>query len=121
ANPGLVVDTPVTDYARYLKAQVPEAVPDGTVAPLAAVDLNLPSVAFSHFTGTGTTVRTFTSVDSRPQSWAVSVEAPAGVAATATPSIFDISPGGLQSVTLAMTLAGAVPNAYTSGALVLTR
>ncbi|HEV8623916.1 MAG TPA: S8 family serine peptidase, partial [Acidimicrobiia bacterium] len=120
ATPGLVVDTPVTDYVRYLKAQVPEAVPDGAVTPMAAVDLNLPSVAFSHFTGLGSTVRTFTSVDSRPQSWTVSVEAPGGVLVTATPATFDISPGATQAVTLAMTLAGAAPNAYTSGALLLT-
>jgi hypothetical protein len=120
ATPGLVVDTPVTDYVRYLKAQVPEAVPDGAVTPLAAVDLNLPSVAFSHFTGAGSTVRSFTSVDHRPQSWAVSVEAPAGVLATATPATFDVSPGATQAVTLSMALAGAAPNAYTSGAMLLT-
>jgi hypothetical protein len=120
ATPGLVVDTPVTDYVRYLKAQVPEAVPDGAITPLAAVDLNLPSVAFSHFTGAGSTVRTFTSVDNRPQSWTVTVEAPAGVLATATPASFDITPGATQPVTVAMTLAGAAPNAYTSGALLLT-
>jgi len=120
ATPGLVIDTPVTDYLRYLKAQVPAAVPDDTVTPLAAVDLNLPSVAFSHFTGTGSTVRTFTSVDSGPQSWTVSVEAPAGVLANATPSTFDIRPGGTQAVTLTMGQANAAPNAYTSGALLLT-
>jgi subtilisin family serine protease len=120
ATAGLVVDTPVTDYVRYLKAQVPEAVPDDTVSPLAAADLNLPSVAFSHFTGTGSAVRTFTSVDSRPQSWAVSVETPAGLLVSATPSTFHIDPGHLQPVTLTMRLAGAAPNAYTSGALLLT-
>ena len=120
ATPGLVVDTPVTDYVRYLKGQAPEAVPDGAVTPLAAIDLNLPSVAFSHFTGAGTAVRTFTSVDPRPTSWTVSVEAPAGLVASVTPSSFDITPGATQPVTVAMRLDGAAPNAYTSGALLLT-
>src|SRR5438105_3260533 len=120
ANPGLVVDTPVADYVRYLKAQAPGAVPDAAVAPLAAVDLNLPSVAFSRFTGLGSTVRTFTSVDRRPQSWVASVDAPAGVLGTVFPARFDIAPGATQAVTLSLTLAGAAPDVYTSGALVLT-
>ena len=45
-------------------------VTDAAITPLAAADLNLPSVAFSRFTGFGSTVRTFTSVDRQPQSWA---------------------------------------------------
>jgi subtilisin family serine protease len=120
AAPGLVVDTPVADYVRYLKAQAPGAVPDDTITPLAAVDLNLPSVAFSRFTGEASTVRSFTSVDDRAQSWTVSVEAPAGLAGTAVPARFDIAPGATQAVTLSLTLAGARPDAYTAGAIVLT-
>src|SRR5207237_1644481 len=65
ADAGLVVDTPVADYVRYLKGQAPDAVPDAAVAPLAAVDLNLPSVAFSRFTGLGSNVRDYTHVDRR--------------------------------------------------------
>ncbi|HEV7535783.1 MAG TPA: S8 family serine peptidase, partial [Acidimicrobiia bacterium] len=120
ATAGLVVDTPVVDYLRYLKAQAPETVTDATITPLAAVDLNLPSVAFSRFTGLGSTVRTFTSVDSRPQTWVASVDAPAGIVGTVAPARFDIAPGATQSVTLSLTLAGAPTNAYTSGAMVLT-
>jgi hypothetical protein len=120
ANPGLVVDTPVVDYVRYLKGQAPEAVPDAAITPLAAVDLNLPSVAFSRFTGLGSTVRTFTSVDRRAHSWEASIEAPAGILGTVAPARFDIAPGATQAVTLSLTLAGAAPNAYTSGAVVLT-
>jgi subtilisin family serine protease len=120
ATPGLVVDTPVLDYLRYLKGQSAEAVPDAGVIPLAAADLNLPSVAFSRFTGLESTVRTFTSVDSRSQSWVASVEAPAGILATVAPARFDIAPGATQAVTLSLSLAGAPPDTYTSGALVLT-
>ena len=120
ANPGLVVDTPVADYFRYLKAQAPDAVADATVTPLAAADLNLPSVAFSRFTGQGSTVRTFTSVDPGPQSWTASVEAPAGVVGTVAPASFDIAPGATQPLTLSLALAGAPAGAWASGALVLT-
>jgi hypothetical protein len=120
ATPGLVVDTPVLDYVRYLKAQAPETVTDAGVTPLPAVDLNLPSVAFSRFTGLGSTVRTFTSVDDRAQSWLASVEAPSGILGTVAPARFDIVPAATQAVTLSLTLAGAAPDAYTSGALVLT-
>ena len=120
ATPGLVVDTPVGDYVRYLRAQAPEAVPDDAIAPLAAADLNLPSVAFSRFAGAGSTVRTLTSVDRRPQSWAVSVEAPAGLVGTVAPARFDIAPGATQAVTLSVSLGGAPFDAYTAGAVVLT-
>jgi Subtilase family/Fibronectin type-III domain/PA domain len=120
ATPGLVVDTPVADYVRYLKGQAPDAVPDPAITPLPAVDLNLPSVAFSHLTGVGSTVRSFTSVDSRPQSWEASVETPAGVVTTVAPARFDIAPGATRAVTLSLTADGAPPDAYTSGALVLT-
>jgi hypothetical protein len=120
ASPGLVVDTPVTDYLRYLKAQAPETVTDPSITPLAAVDLNLPSVAFSRFTGLGSTVRTFTSVDADAQTWVASVDAPAGILGTVTPARFEIDPGATQAVTLSLALSGASPNAYTSGAVVLT-
>ena len=131
ATPGLVVDTPVVDYLRYLEGQDPDLVADGAVTPLAAVDLNLPSVAFSRFTGPASTVRTLTSVDAGLQSWAAAVESPAGVLTTVTPARFDIAPGTTQAVTLALTLAGAPndargpqrppePRSYTSGAVVFT-
>ncbi|MCA1845070.1 MAG: S8 family serine peptidase, partial [Actinobacteria bacterium] len=120
ATPGLVVDTPVTDYVRYLKGQAPDAVPDSAITPLPALDLNLPSVSFSRLTGVGSTVRSFTSVDSRPQSWEASVETPAGVVATVAPARFDIAPGATRAVTLSLTTDGAPPEAYTSGAMVLT-
>jgi subtilisin family serine protease len=128
ATPGLVVDTPVVDYLRYLEGQDPDLVTDPAVTALAAVDLNLASVAFSRFTGLASTARTFTSVDARPQSWEATVESPAGVLATVTPASFDIGPGATQTVTLALTLAGAPndareldqPPQYTFGAVVLT-
>jgi subtilisin family serine protease len=126
ATPGLVVDTPVVDYLRYLEGQDPDLVtrrvhlgPRAHTA-LAAVDLNVASVAFSRFTGLASTLRTFTSVDARPQSWAASVESPAGVLATVTPARFDVAPGATQAVTLALTLDGASNDRYASGAVVLT-
>jgi subtilisin family serine protease len=120
ATPGLVVDTPVADYVRYLKGQAPDAVADGTVVPLAAADLNLPSVAFSRFTGQGSTVRTFTSVDTGPQSWVATVEAPAGLVGTVAPAAFDIAPGATRALTLSLAPAGAPAKVWASGALVLT-
>ncbi|MEW6473398.1 MAG: S8 family serine peptidase [Actinomycetota bacterium] len=120
AAPGLVVDTSLADYFRYLKALVPAAVTDDTISPLAARDLNLPSVAFSRFTGAASTVRTFTSVDRFPQTWAVAVEAPPGIAAAVSPVRFEIAPGATQAVTISLRGAGAPANTYTSGAVVLT-
>jgi hypothetical protein len=120
ATPGLVVDASVADYLRYLKGQVPDSVTNKAITALAAADLNLPSVAFSRFRGTASTVRAFTSVDRFPQTWAVSIEAPPGVTGALSPALFDISPGATQAVTISLTLAGALANSYTWGALVLT-
>jgi subtilisin family serine protease len=120
AMPGLVVDTPVADYLRYLKGQVPGSVDDTTITALAAADLNLPSVALSRFSGTESTARTFTSVDRFRQTWSVSIDAPPGVVAAVTPAEFEILPGATQTVTLSLTAAGALAHSYTSGALVLT-
>jgi subtilisin family serine protease len=120
ATPGLVVDTSVADYLRYLKGQVPDSVTDTAITALAAADLNLPSVAFSRFSGSASTVRAFTSVDRFPQTWAVSFEAPPGVTGALSPVLFDISPGATQAVSISLSLAGALANSYTWGALVLT-
>jgi subtilisin family serine protease len=120
ATPGLVVDTPVADYMRYLEGQDPDLVTDIAVTPLAAADLNLPSVAVSRFTGLATTVRTFTSVDDRPQTWRAAVESPGGILTTATPAHFDIAPGATQAVTLSLMLGSAAHDVYTAGAVVLT-
>jgi subtilisin family serine protease len=120
AVPGLVVDTPVADYLRYLKGQVPDSVHDTTITALAAADLNLPSVALSRFLGPASTARTFTSVDRFRQTWSVSIDAPPGVVGAVAPALFEILPGATQIVTLSLTPAGAPANRYTSGALVLT-
>jgi hypothetical protein len=120
ATPGLVVDTPVGDYLRYLEGQDPDLVADTAVTPLAAADLNVPSVAVSRFTGLATTTRTFTSVDERVQSWRATVQSPTGILATATPARFDIAPGATQAVTLSMALGSAVNDVYTSGSVVFT-
>ncbi|HYH48809.1 MAG TPA: S8 family serine peptidase [Acidimicrobiia bacterium] len=119
ATTGLVLNLPVADYLRYLKGQVPEKVRDRNVTPIEPVDLNLPSVAFSRFGRSASTVRAFTSVDRFPQRWAVTVEGPPGVVGRSTPDRFEILPGATQAVTLSLRLAGAAPGVWTSGALVL--
>lgn len=119
AMPGLVLDVAMADYLRYLEGQVPDQVSDAGVTPLEPVDLNLPSVAFSRFGPSASTVRTFTSVDRFRQRWTVTVEGPPGIAGVATPDRFEILPGATQAVTLSLTLADARAGAWTSGALVL--
>src|SRR5204862_1141471 len=107
-------------YVRYLKGQAPDAVVDTGVVPLAPADLNLPSVAFSRFTGQGSTVRTFTSVDAGPQSWAAAVEAPAGIVGTVAPATFDIAAGAIQALTVSLTVARTPARLRTPAPLLLT-
>ncbi|MDQ3947178.1 MAG: S8 family serine peptidase [Actinomycetota bacterium] len=119
AEPGLVVEAGLFDYARYLEGQDPTVV-DGDVPPLAAVDLNLPAVSYGSFTGTATTTRAFTSVDETPAAWNVTVTGLAGLEAAVSPSAFEVAPGQSQPVQLTLTLAGAALDTYTFGAMVLT-
>jgi subtilisin family serine protease len=119
ADPGLVVDAGLDDYARYLKGQDPAFV-SGDVAPLAAADLNLPAVSFGSFTGARSTARTFTSVDSKTGTWQVKVEGLPGMKATVAPERFDIAPGQTQAVDFSFAGDGAAFDAYTLGAVVLT-
>jgi subtilisin family serine protease len=119
ADPGLVVDAGLVDYARYLKGQDPSLV-SGDVTPLAPADLNLPAVSFASFTGARSTVRTFTSVDSKTGTWQVKVEGLPGMKATVAPKRFDIAPGQTQAVDFSFAGDGAAFDAYTLGAVVLT-
>jgi subtilisin family serine protease len=119
ADPGLVVDAGLVDYARYLKGQDPAFV-SGDITPLAAADLNLPSISFGSFTGVRSTARTFTSVDSKTSTWRASVEGLPGVKTTVTPERFDIPAGQTQAVDFSFTGAGAAFDAYSFGAVVLT-
>jgi subtilisin family serine protease len=119
AEPGLVLDEDMADYARYLEGQDPTLV-DGDLPPLAPTDLNLPAVSYGSFTGTATTTRTFTSVDDVPGTWNVAATGVPGLTVAFTPSAFEIAPGASQPVQLTLTLAGAPLDTYTFGALVLT-
>ncbi|MGH8974273.1 MAG: S8 family serine peptidase, partial [Acidimicrobiia bacterium] len=119
AEPGLVLEVGLSDYARYLEGQDPTVV-DGDLPPLAASDLNLPAVSYGSFTGTATTTRTFTSVDDVPGTWNVSVTGLPGLEAAVTPAAFEVAPGASQPVGLTLTLAGAPLETYTFGDLVLT-
>ena len=119
AEPGLVLEAGLSDYARYLEGQDP-AVVDGDLEPLEPVDLNLPAVSFGSFTGTATTTRTFTSVDDADATWNVAVTGVPGLDAAVSPTTFSVAPGQARQVDLTLTLAGAELDAYIFGALVLT-
>ena len=119
AEPGLVLEAGLGDYARYLEGQDPTVV-EGDLPPLAAADLNLPAVAYGSFTGTATTTRTFTSVDDSPGTWNASLAGLAGLNVALIPSAFEVAPGQSQAVQISLTLAGAPLDAYTFGAVVLT-
>ncbi|MGH9042967.1 MAG: S8 family serine peptidase [Acidimicrobiia bacterium] len=119
AEPGLVLDAGLADYARYLEGQDP-AIVEGDIPPIAAVDLNLPAVSYGSFTGTATTSRTFTSVDDKPGTWDVTVTGLSGLTTAVSLSTLELNPGASVPVQLTLTLADAPLDTYTFGALVLT-
>jgi subtilisin family serine protease len=119
AEPGLVLEAGLSDYARYLEGQDPTVV-DGDLPPLAPADLNLPAVSYGMFTGTATTTRTFTSVDDTSATWKATVTGLAGLDVALSPAAFEVAPGQTQPVQFTLTLAGAPLDLYTFGAVVLT-
>jgi subtilisin family serine protease len=115
ADPGLVLDVTTDDYLGYLSGQDPTLFAGTPPDPIAATDLNLPSISNSQVPGRLTTTRTFTGVTQVAKRWDVAVNVD-GWTATASPRSFTLKPGAQQTVTFTFTKASATPlNAYRFG------
>jgi subtilisin family serine protease len=115
ADPGLVLDVSTDDYLGYLSGQDPTLFAGTPPDPIAATDLNLPSISNSQVPGRLTTTRTFTAVTPVAKRWDVSVNVD-GWTATASPRSFTLKPGQQQTVTFTFTKASTTPlNVYRFG------
>lgn len=98
ADPGLVYDADVLDWAGFLEtASGGDVWPD--VKPIAAKDVNIPSIALGTLTGPVTVTRTLTALE--PGSYSAAIDVP-GVDAVVVPEQLDFTAAG-QSLDFTVT------------------
>jgi len=127
-DPGLAYDADIFDYVRYTcgsKTQ-PQIFTAGTCAFFGSVDpsdLNLPSIGIGDLVGSQTITRTVTSVanNNGNKSFTVSVDAPAGIDVSVSPSTIKLKRGESASYEVTFTAnSGAVLDEWAFGSLTWT-
>jgi subtilisin family serine protease len=126
-EPGLVYEAGLLDYFGFLCEAAPQAFAnpaalcaalDSLGIPTEAASLNYPSIGVAEMVGERTVTRRVTNVAATTSTYAVSVEAPAGVDVVVDPPLFTINPG--ESVVYSVTFsanADVQPNNWAFGAL----
>jgi hypothetical protein len=84
------------------------------VAPVAAKDINLPSIAMGGLTGTQTVTRTVTALTAG--SYSADVDIP-GITADVTPDVLTLNEGEKATFTVQFTNSGATLDAFVGGSL----
>jgi uncharacterized repeat protein (TIGR01451 family) len=82
--------------------------------------LNQPSVVSKECAGSCSWTRTVKSVASTPLAYTASIQAPAGVVVTVTPSTFTLAPGATQVLNISADASGAAPDVWAFGSITLT-
>ena len=110
ATPGLVYDAGPSDWLGFLQGQGHQL----GVAPVAAKDVNLPSIAIGGLTGTQTVTRTVTALTAG--SYSADVDIP-GITAEVTPDVLTLKEGEKATFTVQFTNSGATLDAFVGGSL----
>jgi hypothetical protein len=117
-DPGLVFDSGLTDWLRFLKGQ---GLYTGNVTPLDASDLNQASIAIGDLAGVQTVSRSATSVGSATETYTFSTVGLPGITATPSAASFTAAPGSRTDWTVTFTRTAAAPLAtYSKGFIVWT-
>ena len=121
-DPGLVYQTGgFPAYLAFICATIGNQVSSACPAtPVRPNELNLPSLAIGALAGTDTLHRTVTSVASKPETYAASVQGLAGLNVAISPSTFTIAPGAAQDYSVSFTNASAPFATYAKGSITLT-
>ena len=122
-DPGLVYEITTAGYDAYLcgtfasRLTAPEcaALLGANRAP-SGESLNLPSVAVADLVTSATLTRTVTNVGPAEQ-YTVSVEAPAGIGVSVSPTILTLGSGESADYEVTLTNQGAAPNEWYAGSL----
>ncbi|CAN7204210.1 S8 family serine peptidase [Arthrobacter sp. LjRoot14] len=110
ATPGLVYDAGPSDWLGFLQGLGYQL----GVAPLAAKDVNLPSIALGGLTGTQTVTRTVTALTAGSYRAEVDVS---GITAEVTPDVLTLAEGEKATFTVQFTNSGAALDAFVGGSL----
>ena len=113
ATPGLVYDAGPGDWLAFLQGQGVEL----GIPPLAAKDVNLPSIALGSLAGSQVVTRAVTAV--KAGTYRASVVVP-GVQATVSPAELTLKAGESAIFTVTFTTAGAPLGTYATGSLTWT-
>ena len=116
-DPGLVFDSNLDDWLRFLKGQ---NLYTGNVTPLDASDLNSASIAIGDMAGAQTVSRTATSVGSKSEKYTFSTEGLAGIQATPSVTSFTAAPGSSTAWTVTFLNTGTPLLSYSKGFVVWT-
>lgn len=110
ASPGLVYNAGLADWLGFLQGLGI----DLGVVPVAAKDVNVPSLALGALAGSQTVIRTVTAV--KAGTYRATIDVP-GITATVSPAELTLAEGESASFTVTFTTAGAPLNAYATGSL----
>jgi hypothetical protein len=117
ADPGLVYDVGAEDYRRFLCGQVLRTAPDCSGAtPLAAYDLNLPSLSAAAVMGNQTLHRTVTNVGKTAATYTASASLP-GFKVEVQPATLVLGAGAKGDFSVKLTRIDAAMHTWQYGAL----
>ncbi|HZB49937.1 MAG TPA: S8 family serine peptidase [Mycobacteriales bacterium] len=119
-DPGLAYDNGFADWVRYLCGIGQLSATGSTCRSYGKIDpsdLNTPNIAIGALAGSQTVTRTVTNVSDKAGNYTVSVQAPAGVTTTVTPSTLKLAPGAKGTYQVTFTRASAAFGQYALGAL----
>ena len=126
ADPGLVYDSDLFDWAAFMCGSTPGFWTPGTCTFLAGLgysfdinDLNVPSIAVGALAGRDTVTRRVTNVDDETATYTAS-SAIDGVGVAVAPSSLTLAPGETKSFEVTLTTQTAPLNRYTAGSLTWT-
>lgn len=119
-NPGLVYERSLADHLGLLCGLGGGGIADSVACasrPVAARDLNMPSVAVADVVGTTTVVRTVTSVADKARTFEAQVDAPPGFFVEVEPARITLAPGETARFALTLTPTRAPSGEWRQGSL----
>ena len=122
ANPGLVFDSGILDWFKFICATQPEGLAAfcASLTPIPdASDFNVASIAIGDMAGNQTVHRTVKSVGGVAENYTVAYTGLAGIT-VGLPAAFSIDPGNSRTLNFTFTTNGATLNAYVGGQITLT-
>jgi hypothetical protein len=118
-DPGLVYNAGFNDWLAFLCGTGQLQASYCASIAIDPSNLNYPSIAIAELTGIQTVTRTVTNVGSQPETYHATYTGLVGIT-VALPADFTVNRGASATYQVTFTTAGATPNVYVPGVLILT-